>query len=78
MMPLLALLQEAGADEEGGRQLLGYVIIVAGVMDLLTAAFIVAVMNMDPDKKRNLGMIIGIAGFGMIAIGILIAAGVLL
>jgi cytochrome c biogenesis factor len=76
--PLLALLQEAGADEEGSRQLFGYVIIVAGVMDLLTAAFIVAVVNMDPDKKRNVGMILGMAGFGMIAIGILVAAGVLL
>jgi len=74
---LLALLQDGFPDEEGNLLVFGYAVIVAGVLDLLVALFIATVANMEPEKKRTVAAVIGMAGLGMIVIGVLIAFGVI-
>lgn len=82
LLPTAFLLAQSApiSDEEAGGdlQIVGYAIVVAGVLDLLVALFLFATGRIADEQQRL--MVCGalaLGGFTMIGVGIAVALGML-
>lgn len=65
-------------DDGGSGEIVGYCIVAAGVLDLLAALFLLLTEKPpNPDQRRNLVLILSMAGAGMIGLGVCFWMGVI-